>query len=200
LKGYEYLKVDPQSGLYTFADRNNDGAISSPDDYVGIESVAQQFYGGINNTLKLGNFQFDFLFQFVKQSGFSYIRSFTFPGDLSNQPAQVMARWQQPGDDSGIQRFTAFDPDGSVGLAFNRNRLSNNAVTDASFMRLKNASVSWTLPTAWCQKVKLSSGKIYIQGQNLFTITRYIGLDPENQMSMSLPPLRMITAGLQVSL
>lgn len=200
LKGYEYLQVDPQTGLYTFADRNNDGTISSPDDYVGIESVAQQFYGGINNTLKLGNFQFDFLFQFVKQSGFSYIRSFTFPGDLSNQPAQVMARWQQPGDDSGIQRFTAFDPDGSVGLAFNRNRLSNNAVTDASFMRLKNASVSWTLPTAWCQKVKLSSGKIYIQGQNLFTITRYIGLDPENQMSMSLPPLRMITAGLQVSL
>lgn len=200
LKGYEYLAVDPQSGLYMFADRNNDGGISSPDDFVGLENVAQQFYGGIGSTLKIGNFQLDLLFQFVKQTGYSYIRSFTFPGDLSNQPVQVIERWQQPGDDSGIQRFTAFDPDGSVGLAFGRNRLSNNAVTDASFMRIKNASLSWTLPTVWCQKIKLSSGKLYVQGQNLFTITRYIGLDPESQMSMSLPPLRMITAGLQVSL
>src|SRR5690606_21435171 len=144
--------------------------------------------------------QLDIFVQFVKQSGYNYMRSFTFPGDFSNQPELVMNRWRQEGDDAGIQRFTVFDPDGSVSTAFSYSLFSNNVVSDASFIRLKNVSLSWQLPSSWMQKVKMKGFRLYVQGQNLVTFTDYIGLDPENMTSQSLPPLRMITAGFQLTL
>jgi hypothetical protein len=41
--------------------------------------------------------------------------------------------------------------------------------------------------------------RIYVQAQNLFTITNYIGVDPETQNTSTLPPLRMITAGIDIA-
>jgi len=46
----------------------------------------------------------------------------------------------------------------------------------------------------------MNSGRIYVQSQNLFTTTKYDGLDPETQNSQSLPPLRMTSIGLQFSI
>jgi TonB-linked SusC/RagA family outer membrane protein len=199
-KSLQYVKVDPQTGLYTFKDINQDGNVSSYLDLVGLKKITQQYYGGLYNGFKFHGIQLDLFLQFVKQTGYSYLRSFSFPGDFSNQPAIVMNRWRQPGDESSIQRFTAFDPDGTVTTAYSYNAFSNNAVTDASFIRLKNVSLSWQLPSKWTQKAKLEKSRVYVQGQNLLIFTKYLGLDPENQTSQSLPPLRIITVGLQITL
>lgn len=199
-KAYEYGGVDPQTGLYTFVDRNADNTISSPGDYVGIKKIAQTAFGGIGNSLSYQSFQLDFFLQFVNQSGFDARQSFAIPGLLSNQPAMVVQRWQQADDNASIQRFTSSDPTGEVSTAYYRNLSSNNIITDASFLRLKNASLSWQMPAKWMQKVKMNTARIYLQGQNLLTFTKYKGLDPETQSAQSLPPLRMITAGIQLSL
>ena len=75
---------------------------------------------------------------------------------------------------------------------------SDYLISDASFIRLKNLALSYSFPRKWQQKAKLQAARIYLQAQNLFTITSYRGLDPETQ-GLSLPPLRMITGGFQVA-
>lgn len=198
-KAYQYTGVNPQTGIYTFKDLNGDGALSSLD-YVGLTEVTQKFYGGINNSIKYKGLQLDVFFQFVKQTGFNYLRTFNIPGEMTNLPVVVMDRWQNPGDISAIQQFTFIDPTGNVITAWSNLLSSDKVVSDASFIRLKNVSLSWQLPEKWTRKVKLQNSRIYIQGQNLLTITDYIGFDPENQNAAFLPPLKMISAGIQITL
>ena len=76
---------------------------------------------------------------------------------------------------------------------------SDNLFGDASFIRLKNVSLSYQFPSALTDKIKLKNLRIYLQGQNLLTITDFNGLDPETQFP-TLPPIRMFTGGLQITL
>jgi len=52
-------------------------------------------------------------------------------------------------------------------------------------MRIKNIQLTYSFPAAWVQKIKLSSAQIYVQGQNLFTFTKYKGLDPDINLRSS---------------
>ncbi len=199
LKGFQHTGVDLQTGVYSFKDLNGDDVLSSPADIIGLKSLTQHSYGGVGNNFKYGNFELDVFLQFVSQTGYNTLRSFAAPGGLSNQPVEVISRWQQPEDKSNVQKFAYFDPNGMVQTAYSQIIQSDQAIGDASFLRLKNISLSWTLPTKWMDKLKLHTGRIYLQSQNLFTITKYKGLDPENQNSQSLPPLNITTLGLQFS-
>jgi TonB-dependent starch-binding outer membrane protein SusC len=199
-KAMEFEGVDPQTGLYQFNDINDDGEVNSSTDLRALTNLTQRYYGGINNSFRYRSISLDVFVQFVNQRGYSAARSFSFPGDFSNQPDYVMSRWQKEGDQTEIQRFTAFDPTGEVTAAYANNIFSNNAVTDASFIRLKNISLSWTLPLEWRKVAKLEEARFYVNAQNVFTFTDYVGLDPETQLSQTLPPLRMITVGVQVTL
>jgi hypothetical protein len=78
--------------------------------------------------------------------------------------------------------------------------ISDGVWTDASYIRLKNLSLSWQLPQAALRKLHLTNLRLYTQGQNLLTITNYKGLDPENLSTTSLPMLRMVTVGIQATL
>ncbi len=197
-KALEYTGVDPQTGLYTFNDRDGDGILSTTLDIIALRETDQQYYGGLANSLTYKRFQLDFFVQFVKQMGQNYMTFFGLPGSLSNQPTHVMGRWQKEGDVANIQRFTVLNPGGSVSRASNYYRFSNQIITDASFLRVKNISIAWNLPSRWIRKANLGDSRIFLQGQNLFTFTNYIGYDPESMTSTALPPLRVITAGLQV--
>ena len=199
-KAYQFDGVNPENGLYQIADRNNDGQYSGPADYIGLKQNTQSFFGGFSNSVRYGGFKFELFFQFVKQNGFSYRQSFAYPGSLSNQPDVVMNRWQQAGDVAGIQRFSGTDPTGEVGLAYYYQLASDHNIVDASFIRLKNASLSWQLPSALLAKTAIRDARIFVQGQNLFTITNYIGLDPETQTSLALPPLRIVSVGFHLTL
>ena len=199
-KAYQYNGVNPETGLYQIADRNNDGQYSGPADYIGLKQNTQSLFGGISNSIRYRGFQLELFFQFVKQNGFSYRQSFAYPGSLSNQPDVVMNRWQQAGDASGIQRFSATDPAGEVGLAYYYQLASDHNILDATFIRLKNASLSWRLPSSLLSKATVKDVRIFLQGQNLFTITDYVGLDPETQTSLALPPLRIVSVGFHLTL
>lgn len=191
--------VDLETGVYMTEDVDGDGRISSPNDLQALKEVAQEYYGGVQSSLKYKGFELDFLLQFVKQTGSNYIRNFPTPGILVNQPTAVLSRWQKPGDVTDVQMFTQ-----SFGLArraylFNVRLQGDNGITDASFIRLKNLSLSYHLPTRIKEKLNLRNFRIYILTQNLFTITDYLGLDPEN-LQATLPPLRTITTGIQFTL
>ncbi|HNA76960.1 MAG TPA: TonB-dependent receptor, partial [Saprospiraceae bacterium] len=58
-------------------------------------------------------------------------------------------------------------------------RVSDRFVEDGSFLRLKNIQLGYSIPTRWMSKVRVRELRIYAAAQNLFTFTRYSGMDPE---------------------
>jgi TonB-dependent starch-binding outer membrane protein SusC len=189
--------INPETGLYTFLDANENGSISRSTDGLFLNEVSQKLFGGLNNGLSYKGIELDIFFQFVKQQGYNYLQFFDSPGAMSNQPVEVLQRWQQAGDQSSTQQFSAIGEGSEKYVDY---IFSDKAISDASFIRLKNVSLSWQLPDRWMEKMKMTKLRIYVQGQNLLTFTKYVGLDPETQSSSSLPPLRMITGGIQITL
>nr|WP_199080054.1 SusC/RagA family TonB-linked outer membrane protein [Pedobacter sp. ASV19] len=198
---YHYLGVDPATGQYQFADKNGNPTISpnDPVDRTILIDAATKFYGGFQNTLSFKNFQLDFLFSFVKQIAQSYSSEVVAGGfsyGQGNQLVSLLNRWQKPGDVASVQRFTSgYALDQSLRY-FNQ---SDASLIDASYIRLKNVSLSYALPEHWSKKMHLQRFSVFVQGQNLWTITGYSGLDPETK-STSLPPLRVITIGAKINL
>jgi TonB-dependent starch-binding outer membrane protein SusC len=114
-----------------------------------------------------------------------------------NQPAFIMDRWQKPGDEATIQKFTTrYD----LSEQYYRMTQSDARITDASLIRLKNVSLSYQIPVGWKSALKLQNCRVFFQGQNLLTFTSYKGLDPENRTFNTIPPLKMFTIGLQAGL
>jgi TonB-linked SusC/RagA family outer membrane protein len=200
LKAYN-VSVNSQTGLYVFEDKNNSGTLDDADRYV-IKYIGQSYYGGLQNSLKFKKITLDFLFSFTKQTGQSYqaLSSLT-PGRYGiggtpNQFSAVLDRWQQAGDVSSVQKFTTTSANNTLNT--NAKALGNVSIVDASYIKLRNISLSYTLPKNWLTALKINNATLSVQGQNLFTITKYVGLDPETQ-SFSLPPLRTIMMGLNIT-
>ncbi|MBA4053751.1 MAG: SusC/RagA family TonB-linked outer membrane protein, partial [Marivirga sp.] len=195
-KRYTYSGIHPQTGLYTVEDLNGDGFFSL-DDRTILQFIGRNFYGGIGNTFEYKGLRLDVLFQYVDQTAPNYISSWIIPpGFAMNQPAYVLDRWQREGDLASVQKFTTSS---SGFIALNNYGNTENAATDASFLRLKNISLSYSLPDNLLKKINIQTLRVYVQGQNLFTLTEYRGLDPETG-NLFLPPLKIITGGIQITL
>ncbi|MBO9563794.1 MAG: SusC/RagA family TonB-linked outer membrane protein [Niastella sp.] len=192
-KRYHFLGLDPQTGIYRFEDMNKDGQVTNADTRQPV-SYMQDFFGGIGNSLSYKGLEVNVFFQFVKQNNAAYT-TWATPGRADyNQPASVMQnRWRKPGDQTSGQLFTRYNA--AATEAWERYRFSDALVTDASFIRLKNVDISYRLPERWLGGVR---SRIYLQGQNLATITNYVGMDPETGYG-GLPPLRTFMAGIQLT-
>lgn len=192
IKVYQYEGIDPETGLYTFKDYNGDGEITSPEDNQVIEEVGTKYFGGWSNRISLKNFQFSFLFQFVQQKLQNYNTLMPTPGSMYNQPVEVLNVWSENNPDGEYMPYSAgFDAQKSQLHGFFAN--SSGAISDASYIRLKNIQLSYRLSTNHFLKDIL----IYVQGQNLFTLTDYFGLDPEFTQIGFLPPLKTYALGAQ---
>jgi TonB-dependent starch-binding outer membrane protein SusC len=194
---FDFLGIDPATGLYSFRDVNNDGVLNASD-YVVSGNTDPNYYGAISNTIDYGRMQFSFLFEFRKQKGSDFRRDIvSSPGSFVNQPVMVLSRWQKPGDITQVQKFSAYF-DSPASLLMTRFVSSNGAYSDASFCRLKNVWLSYQLPRF--KKIPDKSASIFVEGQNIITWTQYKGADPENQSLYRLSPLRCIAAGIKITL
>ena len=194
--GYISTGINPQNGIPTFTDVNNSGTINTLD-LVPIGNPNPKFFGGIQNSFTYKNLSVDFLFQFAEQQGqlLNYGTLSTSYGSRVNKDVGALERWTTVGQDAVVPVATA----GSTvaNTAYNNWRLSSANWGDASYIRLKNLSVRYNLGSL-LKNIKVSNVSVYVQGQNLFTITNYDGFDPETK-GLVLPPLSVYTAGLQVS-
>ena len=87
----------------------------------------------------------------------------------------MLDRWCGPGTSDRLPRLTA-EADGGM----NQNwRSSDLMVYDGSFLRLRNLTLGYTLPERWTRKVLISKLRLYLNAENLFTLTSYHGMDPE---------------------
>ena len=99
--------------------------------------------------------------------------------------------WKKPGDVTDIPRY------GEIA------QLDDRFLENTSFLRLKNVTLSYSLPRLWLEKSKFfTAARVYVQGQNLLTFTGFTGFDPEYSGNVYLgvyPPSRQFTFGVEVS-
>jgi len=187
---YEYTGINPANGLFMFKDVNGDGSLTSSRDYL-PKFVGQRFYGGLYNNFKVGAFEIDFQIQFTKQTGFAYLNvgnAGGFGAGRGNLLANI--------DEIPHQPYTMSNFDVIINGSYFSS--SSGIITDASFIRLKNAGVYYTLPIL---KKAIKRGRVFVQGQNLATISDYVGFDPESPSAgIIIPPLRTVVAGVQITL
>lgn len=196
------LGTNSATGVFEFEDIDGDNTISISKDLVVRGNTDPIYFGGIRNTFTLKNVEFDLFIDFKKQTGLNYLYSiygnYRIPGFIANQPKYVVSRWQQPGDITDIQKFTTITYSDAY-AAKELLRYSNGVYSDASFMRLKTASISWQLPASIFRSIKVYHSKIFLSVQNLLTISGYKGTDPETQNYYALPTLRTIMAGVNLN-
>ena len=177
-------------GDYIYEDRNNDGVIDD-DDMTFIGNPEPKFTWGFGNTFSYKGF--DLSIQFSGSYGnkiMNYQRRFLdITGSTSNQLTTVLdyARLAKidPNGPDDYRNYYVTNPGTimprlSTESGVNKNnRVSDAYVEDGSYIRLQNVSLSYTFPRKWIKNLYLTNAKIYCNIQNLFTITKYDGFDPE---------------------
>lgn len=190
---YDYAGVDPQTGAAIY---NGDDPFTP--DFKEV-NIGTPFYGGISNSLSYKNWSMDFLFRFSHAKGatsrLSQYKGDSALGNMINEPTSVLDRWRQPGDQN--TRFpgatTTYGTDIYNGYDYYAYSSANYG--DISYIQLQSANLSYSLPKAFIDKVKMNAFSIYIQGQNLFSIEK-----SKYRNAGIMPPLQTFVLGFNCSL
>jgi len=204
--GMNYLGVDPATGDAIYQDLNNDGVINNSDAMV-IGNSQPKLIGGMTNTLSYRGFDLSFLFQFSlgnKVLNLTKATLVNMGADLeSNQSVDALRRWQKEGDITDVPRYE---------FESTRNNLhSNRLLEDGSYLRLKNVSIGYNLPSRISRKFMFEQLRLYCSATNYWTYTKYTGSDPEvstldGSVSaqgidfFTLPQVKTVTVGLTATL
>nr|WP_321357154.1 TonB-dependent receptor [uncultured Draconibacterium sp.] len=166
------VQPDAQPGYPKFEDYNNDGTISTGDLQVLGDPFPDVTFG-LRNSFTYKNFMFDFFFQGQFGADLLNINAIEsmYPANFRRNriTEQVEDRWTP-------QNTDAKWPSGANTSAYDAGKVSNLVIEDASYIRLKSVQLSYDIPV---KIAGISSARVYVQGQNLFTITDYSGYDPE---------------------
>ncbi|MCK0146480.1 TonB-dependent receptor [Arenibacter sp. F26102] len=157
-------------GYAKYTDIDGDGNISL-NDYTVMGNPNPDFVGGFNNSFTYKNLDLSFFFQFSYGNEIMNANRVVFEGTFltgRNQYATYTDRWTEENPTSDIPRAKG-EP------AF----FSSRIVEDGSFLRLKTASLGYTIPSEFLKELGIKSFRTYVSGQNIFTWTGYSGVDPE---------------------
>jgi len=172
--GLKYLGVDPGTGDAIYHDKNNDGTLTA-DDGTFIGDAQPDYFGGFTNTFTFKGFDASVFFQYSygnQMINFGNTTLLNSGEDIeNNQSRGALNRWQKEGDLASIPKY-------EFGNTFN-NRFSSRFVEDASYLRLKNVTIGYTLNPEISSRFKLRNVRIYASGTNVWTLTNYSGADPE---------------------
>ncbi|MGY6520612.1 MAG: SusC/RagA family TonB-linked outer membrane protein [Mongoliitalea sp.] len=162
---------DARPGDLRFVDVNGDGVINFSDesDLTFLGSPIPDFIMGLN--LSVDYKGFDFSANIYAALGQEIIRNYERQQPFANKMAYNVNRWTGPGTTNEIPRLTTGQTRNTV--------FSDFFVEDGSFARLRNVQIGYTLPDSMTGKVGIRSMRFYIAANNLFTLTRYMGFDPD---------------------
>jgi hypothetical protein len=189
-----------QPGDIRFVDQNGDGVINFNDDsdrtYLG--SAIPDFTMGFSLNLKYKGF--DLSANLYAAVGQEIIRNYERQQPYANQLGYVINRWTGEGTSNEHPRLTT----GST-----RNTIfSSYFVEDGSFVRLRNAQFGYNIPKSILRKIKVEAVRVYVSANNLFTLTRYQGFDPDIGASNALsagvdygfyPQAKTFMGGVQIT-
>lgn len=172
------VAIQPNAGLgdVKFIDRNDDGKITDLDmTYLG--SASPLFTGGLNVNMSYKGFDMVLFVggsygnEIVNSMRQTLYNSKMFECNISRDMA--VNSWTPANPTSNIPRLNAAD------LNKNTENFSDLYVEDGSYLRLKNLQLGYTLPTSVTKKIGVKNFRVYTTIDNLLTITKYTGLDPE---------------------
>ena len=160
-------------GDVRFKDLNGDGRITSDDQEI-LGNGTPTYFGGFTNNFRYKNFDLSTFVQFVGGNQiFNFTRAFSEGmNSIFGQTTAVLNRWTPTNPSTTMPRAVYTDPN-------NNRRTSDRFLEKGDFLRMKNISLGYTFSPNVLSKLKVSNLKIYVASQNLFTVTKYSGLDPE---------------------
>ena len=168
------------AGDVHFVDQNGDGCIDENDKVI-LGNPNPDFYGNIFAALNWKNFTLDLGFNFsVGNDVYNYQRSIVNSGStFYNQQVAEVGHWRYEGHEATLPKLAYGDPMGN-------NRFSDRWIEDGSYLRLKNVRMSYRIPVPESWTSWLQSMSVWGEAQNVFTLTRYTGNDPEFSIGNSV--------------
>lgn len=184
-------------GDIRFKDLNNDGLINA-DDRTFIGNPNPKFTYGMNNTLTWQGFDLNVFLQGSQGNKIynqnRYILESALYGN-SNGSTRVLDRWTGPGTSNDVPRAIAGDPNNNL-------RVSSYYMEDGSYLRIKTLTLGYSLPSTVLNRFGSKQVRVYVSAQNLLTLTKYTGFDPEvGSRGVDLgiyPQARVFLGGLNI--
>ncbi|MBO4453770.1 MAG: SusC/RagA family TonB-linked outer membrane protein [Paludibacteraceae bacterium] len=196
----EWAGVDPENGdpLWYVVDDNGDyvldaaGNKTTTNNYNGtkaheVGTATPLFSGGLNTTVSWNgifihmnsNFQYgNLIYNYTRHSS-DADGSYLGYNQLSIEDSPLgWSRWEKPGDN-------ATHPKPVLNGNKNANQISSRYLEDGSYFRLKNLTVGYDFPTKLIKKAHMTKCRIYFSADNLFTATKFSGMDPEISLEKS---------------
>ncbi len=172
--GYKDLGVDPETGMMVYEDLNGDGKINVADkQYIG--DANPDFTFGMNNNISWKGLNLSFLITGSYGNDIYNASKLEMIGMYNggNQITDVINRWRAPGQITDIPKAGA----GSV--AAHNLRASTRWIEDGSYLKVKNITLSYNIEHPALKKANISRIQPYITLDNMITLTKYTGYDPE---------------------
>ena len=192
----EYAGVNPANGNALY--RQPNGTITETFNDVADRQVFgvrdAPYFGGFTNKFTYRNIELNVFFTYmfgnkVFNNDRANVENPSYFGD--NMWVEVAKEWQKPGDITNIPRPSQV-----------MRTTTTRFLEDGSFLRLRNVQLSYNLPAATAKKIGLSSLRLFVMGENLWTGFKFLGFDPEftgGQLTgAQYPALRTVTGGLTV--
>lgn len=160
-------------GQRRYVDQDGDGKITSDNDRKILGQAQPKLIGGITNTITYKGIDFSVLMQGVWGNSVLNMNKFEleYQNGSRNVSRDMLDRWTTTNPSNTLPKAdagnSAFSP------------VSSRQVEDGSFLRVKSVTLGYSLPKSLLQRARISSLRIYVSSQNLFTFTNYSGLDPE---------------------
>lgn len=196
------IKDADGKSFITYTNNYNSVANATSRQYIG-KSAAPKFTGGITNEFAYKGFSLSAFFNFVYGNYVYNDSRFYFDNDgvYEKYNQMVLAdgwnRWSKPGD-------IATHPKPVLGGNKASNSSSTRYLEDGSYIRLRNINLGYNLPKSLLDRWKVLSARIFISGDNLWTGTRFSGVDPEvvlgsGESSFKYPISKKLLVGLNIS-
>ena len=181
----KWAGVNPDNGLPQWEKINEDGSITlvnnitqATDQIVGVASPA--FSGGLNANARWKRFTLSANGNFVvgnkiynkDREHMDSDGAYTGLNQMSINNGLGWSRWEEEGDIATHPAVLAARSDGSNGT-------SSRFLEDGSFFRLRNVTLSYNIPQSFFKKANLSDARVYLAADNILTLSRFSGMDPE---------------------
>lgn len=160
-----------QAGDVRFVDKDGNGEINAKDKFL-LGNATPTFYGGLFTVVRYKTLTLnaDFGYALGNKAYNAVRRSLESMETFHNQSAAVLNRWQMEGHQASLPRAAYGDPSGN-------NLFSDRWIEDASYLKLRSLTLRYDFQQGFFNLFR--SGAVYVVGENLFTLTRYLGGDPE---------------------
>ena len=167
------------------------GAVLTEDDKAILGHSIPTWFGGWDNTFTWKSLDLNVFLRFSGGNKIAHItrRDMLDQGFINNS-SEILDRWQSPENPgNGDVPKLYYGKSGSVNLT---GEGSSRWIENGNFLKLQNISLGYTLPKSVCKSLMIEKMRVYVQAQNLLTITGYSGLDPESYSeslgSGAMPP------------